>query len=76
MFTSTPLMGEYVRPILVKSIRKYSYISVVVPTVLRGLRETTFCSMAIAGGNPFMKSHSGLCILPRYCRAYEDNDST
>ena len=32
----------------------------------------TFCSMAIAGGMPSMDSTSGLLILPRNWRAYED----
>ena len=64
--------GEYVWPILANSKRRYSYISVDVPTVERGLRLFTFCSMAIAGGMPFMKSHSGLFILPKNCLAYDD----
>ena len=59
-----------------KSSRRYSYISVDVPTVERGFREITFCSIAIAGGNPLMKSHSGLLIRPRNCRAYEERLST
>lgn len=33
-----------------------------VPTVERGFRVLTFCSIAIAGGIPFMKSHSGLLM--------------
>ena len=44
--------------------------------VERGLREDTFCSMAMAGGNPLMKSHSGLLIRPRNCRAYDERLST
>ena len=55
---------------------RYSYISVVVPTVERGLRLMTFCSMAIAGGMPLMKSHSGLFLRPRNCLAYADRLST
>ena len=53
-FTSAPLMGEKVWPTRAKSKRKYSYISVLVPTVERGLRLVTFCSMAMAGGKPLM----------------------
>ena len=75
-FTSLPLYGEYVRPMRAKSSRIYSYISVDVPTVLLGFLELTFCSMAMAGGSPLMKSHSGLLILPRYCLAYDERDST
>ena len=75
-FTSFPLMGLNVCPIRAKSSRRYSYISVLVPTVLRGLRLLTFCSMAIEGGIPLMKSHSGLCIRPRNWRAYELRLST
>ena len=40
-------------------------VSVDVPTVERGLREITRCSMAIAGGSPLTKSYSGLLILPK-----------
>ena len=40
-----------------------------VPTVLRELRVFTFCSMAMAGGRPRIKSHSGLDIRPRNWRA-------
>ena len=32
----------------------------------------TFCSMAMAGGTPSMESTSGLLILPRNWRAYEE----
>lgn len=32
--------------------------------------------MAIVGGRPVIKSHSGFFILPKNWRAYEDNDST
>ena len=68
-FTSSPLTGEMVCPMRAKSNRRYSYISVDVPTVLRGLRAITFCSMAMAGGILRMKSHSGLFMRPRNCRA-------
>ena len=53
-FTSSPLTGLYVCPTRAKSMRKYSYISVLVPTVERGLRLLTFCSMAMAGGMPLI----------------------
>jgi hypothetical protein len=33
------------------------------------LRLFTFCSMAMAGGIPLIKSHSGLLILPKNWRA-------
>ena len=52
--TSCPLTGEKVRPIRAYSSLRYSYISVAVPTVERGLRLVTFCSMAMAGGIPLM----------------------
>ena len=71
-FTSLPLTGEYVRPILAKISRRKSYTSVVVATVERGLRTLTFCSMAMAGGTPSMESTSGLFILPRNWRAYDE----
>ena len=32
--------------------------------------------IAIAGGSPFMKSHSGLLMRPRNCRAYAERLST
>jgi hypothetical protein len=41
----------------------------VVPTVERGLRALVFCSMAIAGLIPCMKSTSGLSIRSRNWRA-------
>ena len=75
-FTSCPETGDMVLPIRAKSRRMYSYISVEVPTVERGFRVLTFCSMAMAGGKPLMKSHSGLLILPRNWRAYDESDST
>ena len=67
--TSWPEIGEIVLPMRANSRRRYSYISVLVPTVERGLRAVTFCSMAMAGGNPFMKSHSGFLTLPKNCLA-------
>ena len=71
-FTSRPEIGEYVWPILANIRRRKSNISVVVATVDLGLRMLTFCSMAMAGGMPSMSSTSGLFILPRNCRAYDD----
>jgi len=47
-----------------------------VPTVERGLWEVVFCSMAMAGDRPSMRSASGLSIMDRNCRAYADRDST
>ena len=44
--------------------------SVEVPTVERGLRLFTFCSMAIAGGMPLMKSHSKQ--RPSFCKQLWD----
>ncbi len=41
----------------------------IVPTVLRGLREADFWSIEMAGDNPSMKSTSGLSIWPRNWRA-------
>ena len=67
--TISPDIGEMVLPMRANKRRMYSYISVLVPTVERGLRAVTFCSMAIAGGRPFIKSHSGFLILPRNCLA-------
>ena len=48
-------MGLNVRPMRAYNNRRYSYISVEVPTVERGLRLLTFCSMAMAGGIPLIK---------------------
>ena len=39
--------------------------AVCVPTVERGLRFPERCSMAIVGGRPSMKSHSGFFMRPR-----------
>ncbi len=52
--TSWPLTGLKVLPTRAYSNLRYSYISVLVPTVLRGLCVVTFCSMAMAGGMPLM----------------------
>ena len=49
-------MGLNVRPMRAYNNRRYSYISVEVPTVERGLRLLTFCSMAMAGGIPLIKT--------------------
>ena len=43
-----------------------------VPTVERGLRVFTFCSIAMAGGIPSILSTAGFCILPRNCLANDE----
>jgi hypothetical protein len=48
----------------------------VVPTVERGLRVLVFCSIAIAGLMPWIRSTSGLSIRSRNWRAYEERLST
>ena len=40
------------------------------PTVLLGVRVITFCSIAIAGQSPLIKSTSGLFIRCINCLAY------
>ena len=42
-----------------------AYARVKQSEIFRGLRDITFCSIAMAGGMPRIKSHSGLFILPR-----------
>jgi hypothetical protein len=49
---------------------------VTVPTVERGLEPVVFCSMAMAGDRPSIRSTSGFSICSRNCRAYDDSDST
>jgi len=49
---------------------------VTVPTVERGLRDTDFCSIEMAGESPSMESTSGFSICCRNWRAYDDSDST
>jgi hypothetical protein len=40
------------------------------------VRPVVFCSMAMAGDRPSMRSTSGFSICSRNCRAYDDSDST
>jgi hypothetical protein len=49
---------------------------VTVPTVDRGFDPVVFCSMAIAGERPSIRSTSGFSICSRNWRAYDDSDST
>jgi len=51
-------------------------LSVTVATVERGLRLTGFCSIAMAGLNPPIKSTLGFSICPMNCRAKVERDST
>ena len=65
----SPVTWLYASPARAKSRRSRSYTSVMVPTVLRGLRLMVFCSMAITGLRPVMASTSGRSMAPRNCRA-------
>jgi hypothetical protein len=47
-----------------------------VPTVERGLCDAAFCSIAIAGERPSMRSTSGFSMSCRNWRAYAESDST
>jgi len=67
--TGTPQSGHTVSPTRAKSRRRWSRISVAVPTVLRALVTRLRCSMAIAGGRLEMRSTSGLGSRSRNCRA-------
>ena len=44
----------------------------IVPTVDLGLCDVAFCSIAIAGDKPSIKSTSGFSIIWRNCRANDD----
>ena len=63
-------------PSLAASTRKKSYISVSVPTVLRGVAPVARCSIATAGASPSIFSKSGFGTWPTNCRAYGDRLST
>ena len=63
-------------PSRLKRMRSMALASVTVPTVERGLCEVAFCSIAIAGERPSMRSTSGFSISWRNWRAYAESDST
>ena len=66
---SLPVAGEYAREALAYSRRRKSYISVIVPTVERGLFPVVFCSMAMIGLKPSMLSTWGFSSMPIKCLA-------
>jgi len=51
-----------------------SYISVTVPTVLRGFLLVVFCSIDMAGGEAFDTIEVRFLHKPRNCRAYAERD--
>ena len=59
-----------------KSSFRWSFSSVIVPTVEREVRTGLVWSMAIAGGIPSTASTWGLSMRSRNCRAYGLNVST
>ena len=61
--------SQTVRPARAKSSRRWSWISVAVATVERGLRESVRWRMAIAGQMPSTSSTRGFSIRSRNCRA-------
>ena len=65
-----PVAGEYAVLALAKSSLRKSEISVMVPTVERGLLPVVFCSMAMMGLRPSMLSTSGFSSMPMKCLAY------
>ena len=74
--TSSPHPSQTVRPARAKSSRRWSWISVAVATVERGLRDSVRWRMAIAGQMPSTSSTRGFSIRSRNCRAYEERLST
>jgi hypothetical protein len=55
---------------------RWSFNSVIVPTVEREVLTGLVWSMAMAGGMPSMRSTFGLSMRSRNCRAYGENVST
>ena len=55
---------------------RWSFSSVIVPTVEREVRTGLVWSIAIAGGMPSTRSTLGLSMRSRNCRAYGENVST
>jgi hypothetical protein len=74
--TSVPQIGQCGVPRRAIIRRRWSKISVTVPTVDRGFRLTVFWSIARVGEMPSTESTAGRSISPRNCRAYADSDST
>ncbi len=56
-------------PARAKSSFRWSFSSVIVPTVEREVRTGLVWSIAIAGGMPSMASTCGLSMRSRNCRA-------
>ncbi len=67
--TGRPQPSQAVRPARANSSRRWSWISVAVATVDRGLRESVRCRMAIAGQIPCTSSTRGFSIRSRNWRA-------
>jgi hypothetical protein len=66
--TRPPQVGHEHSPTCVYSRRRWSLISVIVPTVERALRMVFFCASATAGGMLLMKSTSGRSMRSRNMR--------
>ncbi len=67
--TSSPHPSHTVRPARAKSRRRWSWISVAVATVERGLRDRVRCRIAIAGQIPSTSSTLGFSMRSRNWRA-------
>ena len=67
--TSPPQPSQTTRPARAKSSRRWSWISVAVATVERGLRESVRWRIAIAGQIPETSSTRGFSIRSRNWRA-------
>ncbi len=69
LVTWVPHESQIVRPMRAKSTRRWSWISVAVATVERGLRDGARWRSAMAGQIPSSRSTSGFSIRSRNCRA-------
>ena len=67
--TTLAQVGHTVRPTLANRSRRWSWISVAVATVDRGLRAGARWRMATAGQMPSIESSAGLSIRSRNWRA-------
>ena len=66
--TSLPHFPQNRREARAKSSFRWSFSSVIVPTVDREVRTGLVWSIAMAGGMPSILSTRGLSILSRNCR--------
>ncbi len=74
--TGREQLRQYRREARANSSFRWSFSSVIVPTVLRDVRTGFVWSIAIAGGTPSMRSTAGRSMRSRNCRAYGENVST